>query len=374
MRNILITFFTLIIMVSPVAAQDFSKGAAAYKARDYVTVLKEFKPLAEQGHLGAQVNLAFMYTEGDGIPRDYAKAASLWLLAAEQGDSWSQVQLGNMYKKGRGVASDRVIAMMWYNVAYSNLREDPYPGNNLASENLISFYEIPQEEIAKAEAMAKDCVNNNYKNCASLLTNPGHFAKILEAELLTENAKPTESTEWVLVHSAISAEMMSDTTLVVESTMGMFASTDKRNQEVLGLGDYMSDPRVAGFNAHEFVTFWAEGEQDAEVASLKRYERNIQQPDYSFEKADPVSAYMTWLDDSGLRETELLISSAASHEGAYFDETGKFHSKITYVVKLGEGDIPNSDMQFVTLIVAAECVAPGLWGKIMGHNWLCKLQ
>ena len=41
---------------------------------------------------------------------------------------------------------------------------------------------------------------------------------------------------------------------------------------------------------------------------------------------------------------------------------------------LGEGDIPNSDMQFVTLIVAAECVAPGLWGKVMGHNWLCKLQ
>ena len=228
-----------------------------------------------------------------------------------------------------------------------------------------------QEDIAKAQAMAKDCVNNYCKNRASLLTTPGNFGKILEPELTTENAKPTE---WVLVHSAISAEMTSDTTLVVESTMGMFASTDKRNQGVLGLGDYMRDPRVVGFNHHRLVTLWAEGEQAAKVTSAQWFERNLLHPDYSFEKADPVSAYMTWLDDSGLRETELLTSSAASHEGAYFDETGKFHSKITYVVKLGEGDIPNSDMQFVTLIVAAECVAPGLWGKVMGHNWLCKLQ
>ena len=228
-----------------------------------------------------------------------------------------------------------------------------------------------QEDIAKAQAMAKDCVNNYCKNRASLLTTPGNFGKILEPELTTENAKPTE---WVLVHSAISAEMTSDTTLVVESTMGMFASTDKRNQGVLGLGDYMRDPRVAGFNHHGLVTLWAEGERDAKVTSAQWFERNLLHSDYSFEKADPVSAFMTWVDNSGLYETELLTSNAASHASVSSYETGKFHSKITYEVTLGAGDIPNGDMQFVTLIVAAECVAPGLWGKIMGHNWLCKLQ
>ena len=115
-------------MASPVAAQDFSKGLAAYHAGHAATAFKEFQPLAEQGHSEAQSSLALMYSKGSGVAKDDAKAASWWLLAAEQGDSWSQVQLGNMYKKGRGVASDRVIAMMWYNVAYSSLREDPYPG------------------------------------------------------------------------------------------------------------------------------------------------------------------------------------------------------------------------------------------------------
>ena len=158
--------------------------------------------------------------------------------------------------------------------------------------------------------MAKDCVNKHFKNRASLLTTSGNFGKILESELIAENAKPTE---WVLVHSAISAEMTSDTTLVVEFTMGMFASTDKRNRGVLGLGDYLRYPRVAGFNHHGFVTLWAEGEQDAKVASAKWDERNLLHLDYNFGKADPVSAFMTWAVNSGLYETELLISSAASH-------------------------------------------------------------
>ena len=161
------------------------------------------------------------------------------------------LKLEDMYERGKSAARDYVMAMMWYNVAYSSLREDPYPGNNLNSSNLGARVSVIQEDIAKAQAMAKDCVNNYCKNRASLLTTPGNFGKILEPELTTENAKPTE---WVLVHSAISAEMTSDTTLVVESTMGMFASTDKRNQGVLGLGDYMRDPRVAGFNHHGLVT------------------------------------------------------------------------------------------------------------------------
>ena len=95
--------------------------------------------------------------------------------------------------------------------------------------------------------------------------------------------------------------------------------------------------------------------------------------DYSFEKADPVSAFMTWVDNSGLYETELLTSNAASHASVSSYETGRFHSKITYEVTLGAGDIPNGDMQFVTLIVAAECLTSGLWGKIMSHSWVCRL-
>ncbi len=63
---------------------DFQKGLKAYQQGDYATALKEWKPLAEQGHADAQVNLGVMYLEGQNVPRDY-KTAIKWLtLAAEQ--------------------------------------------------------------------------------------------------------------------------------------------------------------------------------------------------------------------------------------------------------------------------------------------------
>ena len=115
-------------MASPAAAQDFSKGLAAYHAGHDATAFKVFQPLAEQSHSEAQSFLALMYSKGFGVAKDDAKAASWWLLAAEQGEAWVQVELGNLYESGEGVARDYVMAMMWYNVAYSSLREGPYPG------------------------------------------------------------------------------------------------------------------------------------------------------------------------------------------------------------------------------------------------------
>ena len=38
------------------------------------------------------------------------------------------LKLEDMYERGKSAARDYVMAMMWYNVAYSSLREEPYPG------------------------------------------------------------------------------------------------------------------------------------------------------------------------------------------------------------------------------------------------------
>ena len=40
----------LLIIASPVTAQDYNKGYAAYSAGDYAAALKEWKPLAEDGN------------------------------------------------------------------------------------------------------------------------------------------------------------------------------------------------------------------------------------------------------------------------------------------------------------------------------------
>ncbi len=52
----------------------FDEGVAAYHRGDYATALSEFRPLAEQGNARAQRALGFMYSNGRGVPQDYAEA------------------------------------------------------------------------------------------------------------------------------------------------------------------------------------------------------------------------------------------------------------------------------------------------------------
>ncbi|MCZ6609182.1 MAG: sel1 repeat family protein, partial [Alphaproteobacteria bacterium] len=49
-----------LLLTLPATAQDHQKGVAAYKRGDYATALKEWRPLAEQGHANAQDNLGLM--------------------------------------------------------------------------------------------------------------------------------------------------------------------------------------------------------------------------------------------------------------------------------------------------------------------------
>ena len=110
-------------------------------------------------------------------------------------------------------------------------------------------------------------------------------------------AKPAE---WLFVHTAQTAEMTSDTMLVMPVTRDIFAFTDRPNR----MHGYM--------NAHEFVSLWDEGEGD------------------TF-KADPPNAVLTWVDGDEMKEVELLILNA---------ETVNHGREIAYEVKLEAGDTP----------------------------------
>ncbi len=104
-------------LASPVAAQDYEAGMAAYNLGDYAAALREWRPLAEQGHAKAQNNLGHMYRFGQGVPQDDTEAVKWWRKAAEQGFAQAQFQLGYMYDKGLGVAQDNVQAHMWFSIA-----------------------------------------------------------------------------------------------------------------------------------------------------------------------------------------------------------------------------------------------------------------
>ena len=193
MKNIFYTIILSFLFSSSVFA-DWEAGVDAYQAGDYKTALKEFRPLAEQGLADAQYNLAWMYEHGEGVTQDYKKALKWYQLAVEQGDAtaghqlgvmhhygWgvktnykealrfyrlaapqvvqSQYSLGAMYYQGQGVDQDIVIAYMWFYVAAEN-------GNPRSKGNInVLAKEMKPKQIAKAEKLARECVEKNYKDC-----------------------------------------------------------------------------------------------------------------------------------------------------------------------------------------------------------------
>ncbi len=79
---------------------------------------------AEHGDAGAQFSLGFAYSNGKGVPQDFAEALKWYRRAAEQGNAGAQHGLGLMYSSGRGVPQDYVAAHMFFNLAGAKGDED----------------------------------------------------------------------------------------------------------------------------------------------------------------------------------------------------------------------------------------------------------
>jgi TPR repeat protein len=122
-----------LILTPTVGLSGFSEGYAAYAGGDYVTAMKEFHPLSEQGSAHAQWFLGQMYEHAYGVQKDYAEAAQWYQMAAERGLSSAQNDLGTFYKWGAGVKQDYQEAIKWYRLA----AEDGLPS---AQFNLAELY------------------------------------------------------------------------------------------------------------------------------------------------------------------------------------------------------------------------------------------
>ena len=126
MRNLVIIAGALMSLTLPssVAAQDFDRGVSAYEAGDYLTALRELRPLAEQGDAVAQNYLGVMYYNGQGVPQNYQLAYMWFSLAAAKGG------------EGAASARDRAAGRM------------------------------TREQIARAQQLSAECFNRNYQGCA----------------------------------------------------------------------------------------------------------------------------------------------------------------------------------------------------------------
>ena len=117
MRHAIIAVLLLAALAGTAVAGPFEDAVSAYKRGDYMTALREFRVLAEQGHGGAQLYLGYMYFTGDGVPRDQAEAVKRYRKAAEQGYAEAQSYLGSLYSSGYLMPQDYVEAAKWYRKA-----------------------------------------------------------------------------------------------------------------------------------------------------------------------------------------------------------------------------------------------------------------
>jgi hypothetical protein len=88
-----------------------------YQQKKYDVIAKSMKMLADGGHPGAQEIMGIMYRQGQGVPKDPAKAMTFLLKAAESGRPLAQHHVGVMYYLGEGVPSDAIVALMWLHLA-----------------------------------------------------------------------------------------------------------------------------------------------------------------------------------------------------------------------------------------------------------------
>ena len=101
-------------------------------------------------------------------------------------------------------------------------------------------------------------------------------AFLLATSAIAEDTKPPE---WLFIHTAPSAEMTSDTTLVMPVTPEIFAFTGRTNR----LHVYL--------NADQFASLWDKSVGDAF-------------------KSTPPNAVLTWIDGEDAKEAEVVITSA----------------------------------------------------------------
>ncbi len=103
---------------------DFQKGLNAYQSGDYATALREWTPLAKQGHAKSQFNLGGMYGNGQGVLQDYVRAHMWWNIAASSGKS-----------------------------KYASKNRD------------IAITQMTPSQIETAQKLTRECIRKKYKGC-----------------------------------------------------------------------------------------------------------------------------------------------------------------------------------------------------------------
>ena len=71
LKMLTMTIFYISILTATSAHADQAAGVAAMDRGDFASAFKELRPEAEKGDAQAQVQMAYLYFHGKGVPQDY---------------------------------------------------------------------------------------------------------------------------------------------------------------------------------------------------------------------------------------------------------------------------------------------------------------
>jgi uncharacterized protein len=135
----------LLRRMTPAQIMEAQRLGREYRPeRDYINMVQDLKPRAMAGDASAQMKLGTLYYRGQGVKRNHAEAARLFLLAAEKGDPYAQSNLGYMNELGEGIPQDYSQAAKWYLKAAEQ-------GNMQAQLSIGRLFEkgqgVPQNDV-----------------------------------------------------------------------------------------------------------------------------------------------------------------------------------------------------------------------------------
>jgi len=98
--------------------ERYNEALAIVQKGDFAKAVPLMEALANEGFAPAQSDMCSFYQNGQGVPKDNAKAIKWLTKAAEQGVAVSQFYLGSYYYAGNfGVPQDYAKAFEWFKKA-----------------------------------------------------------------------------------------------------------------------------------------------------------------------------------------------------------------------------------------------------------------
>jgi len=189
-KIVTLLFLLLCVFATQSKANDIELGIYELNRGEFHAAIEQFRPLVLEGYAPAQYQMATVYQNGFGVPKDGMKALKLFELAAAQNYSDAQFELSLIYSEGKLVPQDLKKS---YQLTYKAAKKGLASGQFNLAVMFANGTGVKQNDF-KASRWYQQAANQNYA-----------LAQYNLALLYSEGKGIEKSTEMSLVWNTISS-------------------------------------------------------------------------------------------------------------------------------------------------------------------------